>query len=71
MGGTDYGVAPGDFAKIYNLSPLLAQGNAGAGQTIAVIERTNIQSADVASFRSAFGLSSYKGTFTQMHPGAR
>ena len=66
---TFYAVAPGDFASIYNLNPLFAVGNAGAGQTIAVVEDTDLANvSDVASFRSAFGLSSYAGTFTQVSP---
>ena len=68
--GTFYAVAPADFAKIYNLGPLFAQGVRGAGQTIAVVEDTNIKNvADVTSFRTAFGLSGNAGTFTQVNPG--
>ncbi len=67
--GTYYAVAPADFATIYNLNPVFSQGLSGAGQTIAVIEDTNLKNAsDVTSFRTAFGLSSYAGTFTQVHP---
>src|SRR5207249_6563006 len=42
----------------------------GQGQTIAVIKDTNVFStADWATFRSKFGLSSYwSGSFTQVHP---
>jgi subtilase family serine protease len=67
--GTFYAVAPADFATIYNLNPLFSEGYRGAGQTVVVIEDTNIKNAsDVTSFRSAFGLSGYKGTFSQVHP---
>jgi len=67
--GTYYAVAPADFATIYNLNPLFSEGYRGAGQTVVVIEDTNIKNAaDVTSFRSAFGLSGYAGTFTQVHP---
>jgi subtilase family serine protease len=60
-------VAPGDLATIYNLNPLFAAGLTGVGQTIAVIEDTNIKNAsDVATFRSSFGLSGYPGTFSQV-----
>jgi subtilase family serine protease len=66
---TYYAVAPADFATIYNLNPLFAAGFTGSGQTIAVIEDTNIKNnSDVATFRSAFGLAGYTGTFTQVHP---
>jgi subtilase family serine protease len=70
-GNTFFAVAPPDFATIYNLNPLFNASSpiTGAGQTIAVIENTNIQNAgDVSTFRSAFGLSAYKGTFSQTHP---
>jgi subtilase family serine protease len=67
--GTFYAVAPGDFNTIYNVNPVWAQGITGLGQTIVVIEDTNIQNAsDVTTFRTAFGLSGFHGTFTQVHP---
>jgi subtilase family serine protease len=67
--GTFYAVAPADFATIYNLNPLFSAGYRGAGQTVVVIEDTNIKNtADVTSFRTAFGLSGYAGTFSQVHP---
>ncbi len=62
---TYHAVAPADFATIYNLNPLFAEGITGKGQTVVVIEDTLIRNAsDVATFRAAFGLG-YKGTFTQ------
>ncbi|HTV51392.1 MAG TPA: S53 family peptidase, partial [Steroidobacteraceae bacterium] len=66
-----YDEAPPDFATIYNVKPLYKakQPITGKGQTIAVLEVTDVQSADVATFRSAFGLSGYSGTFKQIHPG--
>jgi subtilase family serine protease len=68
--GTFYAVAPGDLATIYNLRPLFAAGYTGAGQTIAVIEDTMLKNAsDVATFRSAFGLSG--GSFRQENPTGR
>ncbi len=54
--GTFYGVAPGDFATIYNSKPLIAAGNDGTGQTIAVVGETNINVQDVQTFRQLFGL---------------
>ena len=50
------GVGPGDFATIYNLSPLYTAGTDGTGQTIAVVGQTNINIQDVEDFRSMFGL---------------
>jgi subtilase family serine protease len=69
-----YAVAPADFATIYNLNPLF-NGSAygftitGAGETIAVIEETDIKLGDVKRFRSYFGLSGYAGTISLDHPG--
>ncbi len=70
-GSTYQAVVPGDLAVIYNLTPLFAAGYSGAGQTIAVIEDTNVYStADWTTFRKEFGLSTYtSGSFTQEHPG--
>jgi subtilase family serine protease len=63
--------APGDFATIYNANPLYKgkQPITGKGQTVVVLEPTDINAADVKTFRSAFGLSSYSGKFSQVHPG--
>ena len=66
-----FDVAPPDFATIYNVSPLYTATKpiTGKGQTVVVLEDSDIQAADVATFRKAFGLSSFSGTFTQIHPG--
>lgn len=66
-----YDIAPPDFATIYNVNPLYKAGITGKGQTVAVLEDTDILSKDVATFRKAFGLSSYTGTFAQIHPGGK
>jgi Pro-kumamolisin, activation domain/Abnormal spindle-like microcephaly-assoc'd, ASPM-SPD-2-Hydin len=51
-------VAPYDFATIYDVLPLWNASTPidGTGQTIAIAGTSNINLADVASFRSAFGL---------------
>jgi hypothetical protein len=51
-------VAPGDFAKIYDLEPLYSASPAidGTGQTIVVVGQSNIVLADIAAFRTASGL---------------
>jgi hypothetical protein len=49
-------VAPYDFATIYNLLPLWNNGIDGTGQTIAIAGTSDINTADVATFRSVFGL---------------
>ncbi len=68
--GTFQAVVPADLAKIYNFNPLFTAGISGQGQTIVVIEDTNVYStADWTKFRSVLGLSSYTaGSFTQVHP---
>ncbi len=70
VSGGYYIVVPGDLATIYNLNPLFTEGISGQGQTIVVIEDTDVYSTkDWTTFRSEFGLSSYTGgTFTQVHP---
>jgi subtilase family serine protease len=64
-------VVPADLATIYNLNPLFKAGISGKGQTIVVIEDSNVHStSDWTKFRSTFGLSTYtSGSFTQVHPG--
>ncbi|AXC10931.1 putative periplasmic aspartyl protease [Acidisarcina polymorpha] len=71
-GTEQYNVAPPDFATIYNISPLYTASKpiTGKGVSVVVLEDTDIDSADVATFRSAFGLSAYSGKFTQIHPGS-
>jgi Pro-kumamolisin, activation domain/Bacterial Ig-like domain (group 3) len=47
-----YGMGPGDFKTIYNVPSTLD----GTGQTIAVVERSNINVADVNQYGQAFGI---------------
>ena len=63
-------VVPADLAAIYNINPLFNTGFSGQGQTIAVIEDSNVyNTSDWTTFRKTFGLSGYSsGTFTQLHP---
>ncbi len=55
-----YFVSPYDFATIYNVLPLWNAKPAidGTGQTIAIINRSNINLQDVSDFRNLFGLPS-------------
>lgn len=71
-GVPQYDESPADLAVIYNVNPLyeLKSPITGKGQTVVVLEDTDIQPGDVATFRKSFGLSKYKGTFTQLHPGS-
>jgi subtilase family serine protease len=66
-----YFVSPPDVATIYDLNPLFNKKNTGAGETIAVVEDSDIYSADDwTMFRSLFGLSGYThGSVASVHPG--
>jgi len=68
-----HAVTPADLATIYNLNAAFKAGYTGTGQTIVVIEDTNVYSTtDWTTFRSTFGLSSYtSGSFTQVHPAPK
>jgi Pro-kumamolisin, activation domain/Bacterial Ig-like domain (group 3) len=54
----DLGIAPADFAKIYNVPNLFASSSQfnGDGVTIAVVGDSDINPQDVAAFRTLFGL---------------
>jgi uncharacterized repeat protein (TIGR01451 family) len=73
---TFYMVVPADLATIYNLNPLFNANPSisGKGQTIVVLENTDLPAAamtDWTTFRSTFGLSGYSsGTMTEVHPGS-
>ena len=69
LGSDYYGVVPGDLATIYNFNPVFTAGITGQGQTIVLIEDTDLYSAaDWSTFRSTFGLSGYSGSLSQTHP---
>jgi regulation of enolase protein 1 (concanavalin A-like superfamily) len=70
LGGTAYAVVPADLAKIYNFNPVFSAGISGQGQTIVLIEDTDVFSAaDWSTFRQTLGLSGYSSaSFTQVHP---
>jgi len=65
-----YALVPGDLWTIYNFNPLLTAGITGKGQTIVVVEDTNVyDTADWTTFRTYFGLTGYTGgSLTQVHP---
>jgi hypothetical protein len=74
VGSAEFLVVPGDLATIYNLNPAFSAGYTGLGQTIVVVEDTDLYSGtgDWTTFRNAFGLSSSypSGSLTQVHPAA-
>ncbi|MGC2228747.1 MAG: protease pro-enzyme activation domain-containing protein [Candidatus Sulfotelmatobacter sp.] len=61
--GTGYFLAPGDIATIYDLNTLYASAD-GTGQKLAIIGETDIYLADIADFRSDFGLNAITGCST-------
>ncbi len=70
--GGDYWVAPPDLATIYNFNPLFNAGISGAGQTVYLIEDTDLYAdSDWTTFRNGFGLalSTYPtASLTTIHP---
>jgi subtilase family serine protease len=54
-GSTHY-LFPADFAAIYDLNSLYGAGTTGAGASIAIAGRSNINLSDVAAFRTEAGL---------------
>jgi len=68
--GDTYAVVPADLATIYNLNPLFGAGISGQGQTITLIEDTDVYTAnDWTTFRSVLGLSAYsEASFSSVHP---
>jgi len=67
-----HALVPADLATIYNFNPLFANGIAGKGQTIVVVEDTNLyDNSDWTTFRSAFGLAQYtNGSLNVVQPAA-
>ncbi|MGA2589284.1 MAG: protease pro-enzyme activation domain-containing protein [Bryobacteraceae bacterium] len=67
--GTLYALLPADIQVIYNVDPLLRKGIQGQGQTVVVVEDSNVSSAtSVNTYRSTF-LSKYATpALVQSHP---
>jgi len=64
-------LVPGDLATIYDFNPAYKAGLSGRGQSIVVVEDTNIYSAqDWLDFRAAFGLNTRfpSGSLTSLNP---
>lgn len=56
LNNTCFAVGPADFAAIYHVQQLWTAGFDGTGQTIAIVNDSNINVADATKFRSLFGL---------------
>jgi len=63
-----YYLAPGDVQAIYVASSLISSGIDGTGVSIAVIGRSDIELADVQTFRSLFNLSQNDPNFIVSGP---
>ena len=65
-GSPDYFLAPGDVATLYNLNPLYNASTPidGTGQKLAIIGQTDVYLADIANFRTGFGLNPITGCTT-------
>ncbi|HTV10038.1 MAG TPA: protease pro-enzyme activation domain-containing protein [Candidatus Aquilonibacter sp.] len=64
-------LVPGDLATIYNYNPLYSAGVSGQGQTVVLLERTDLYSTgDWSTFRKVFGLTKSfpKGKLVTVHP---
>jgi subtilase family serine protease len=70
QGYPTWAVVPADMATIYDFNPLFSKGITGAGQTIAVVEDTDLfSSQDWTIFRDTFGLSQYtSGSLATVYP---
>jgi subtilase family serine protease len=66
-----FALVPGDMATIYDFNPVYRAGFTGRGQTVMVVEDSDIFSADDwTTFRHTFGLDTRFpfGSLTQVHP---
>jgi hypothetical protein len=69
--GSDcYSLVPADFQTIYNVTPLITAGITGKGQTVVLIEDSNSYASDWSNYQKTFGLTSYGGTLTTVHPNS-
>ena len=55
-----YALSPADFATIYDVNPVYKSGTTGAGQTIAIVGRSDIDPLDISDFRTMMGLPAAK-----------
>ncbi len=55
-GGVVFVMAPGDFAKQYDIASVYAAGTTGTGQSIAIISASNVDLSLVQAYQSLFSL---------------
>jgi subtilase family serine protease len=71
VGATTQLLVPGDLQTIYNITPIYQRGVSGQGQTIVVLEDTDLYTtADWYTFRQVLGLAERfpQGSLAQAHP---
>jgi len=71
VGNGYFALVPGDLWTIYNLNSVFAANHSGQGQTIVIIQDSDLYStADWSTFRTQFGLPSLypAGSLTTVHP---
>jgi trimeric autotransporter adhesin len=61
-GGVFYAIGPKDFATQYDVTPLYKAGVTGTGQTIGIINDSNINLALVSAYRNLYGLDANPAT---------
>jgi len=64
-------IAPADLATIYDFNPAFSAGYTGQGQTIALVEDSDLYDVtDWSTFRGTLGVSKYNGGFQTVNPTA-
>ncbi|HEX4650248.1 MAG TPA: Ig-like domain repeat protein [Granulicella sp.] len=61
-------LAPADFAVQYDVNPLYTAGTNGTGETIAIVNDSNINPALVTNFRTLFGLPAFASAASTTGP---
>jgi subtilase family serine protease len=66
-----HSLTPAEFAMLYDLPPLYASGDTGAGAAIAIVSRSNLAQHDLDRFRALNGLAFHAPfvTFISRDPG--
>ncbi len=62
------GLSPGGFASAYDIRPLWANGDLGAGQTIVFFEVDGYSAADLAAYATRFGLPPFASPLPHIGP---
>jgi len=63
-----YYVTPADFAKIYHVEGAWSGGNQGQGQTIVMLEKSDMFEEDWNTFKTTFDTTPSQGAISHLHP---